>query len=589
METSFEVPDVRRNFETAQNLFCEKRLVAKQPDATEICRSNPAETTEKRFLELYTFRVQQSCFRVWVLQWRSSAQARHQHRKHLLTTGLSALRWMVLTRRAQADTLARRREALTLAKAFHQWKRHVEERGCSNMDVQSEAEVKSLRRRLAPPSDTLVLRTAYCAWQSHLQGLQLRRAALIHYHLTLMYKHWLLWRQAGWKCQAVVLQGQRAGQLWESRLKRRAYTVWSSSCTAAQQATQHQRRSCLAAAWRVWRAQATLREDMWLVLTNQNAGIHKESLLRHSIQLWREKAEQRRRQKESRRDISKRVAQCWRLYVHRSRLQRVCVEADQILSRHTLAVAFERWRQRKAIAKAAHRWLQGGRHLLERMGLQTVFTRWRRTACAWRGARALLETRTQTQLSKILKGWHGVAERKAVCLRYCCRRERLTAAHALRTWARAREVRVRHTHLLTHLLETRRRAGRQTQTDLVGSIPAPLSLPPRLSSATGRLESVYDILKLQMSFHNWRKQRIKVKRARLYCSALQQKQARLVLQHWHGVAEEVQESQVLRCRTSLAALGNTFTSPTCLESSTGSTQQVLYLHCFSDISPVLPT
>ena len=49
------------------------------------------------------------------------------------------------------------------------------------MDVQSEAEVQSLRRRLAPPCDTLVLRTAYCAWRSHLQGLHLRRAALIHY------------------------------------------------------------------------------------------------------------------------------------------------------------------------------------------------------------------------------------------------------------------------------------------------------------------------------------------------------------------------------------------------------------------------
>ncbi|XP_031659275.1 uncharacterized protein LOC109868932 isoform X2 [Oncorhynchus kisutch] len=211
---------------------------------------------------------------------------------------------------------------------------------CLNLSpgsVRGDIGVVCLLRRLTQPSNTLVLRTAYCAWRSHIQGMQLGRASLIHYHLTLLCKHWLVWRQAGVRLQAWALQAQRAALHWDHRQQSRAYALWRAAWVTARLATEQHRASCLAAAWSVWAARATQREEERSARANQSAGFHRRSLLQHSLLLWLERAEQRRRQRDRLQRIVRRVAQRWREHTHGARLQRVWVEAEQVLSRQILA------------------------------------------------------------------------------------------------------------------------------------------------------------------------------------------------------------------------------------------------------------
>ncbi|KAK6303153.1 hypothetical protein J4Q44_G00256070 [Coregonus suidteri] len=535
-------------------------------DAVEIHSPSLVETIEdSRWLALYRFRLQLRCFRTWDQQWKSHTWARLQHRRRLLRTGLSALRWAVVIRRAQTDTLARRTDALTLAHCFHRWRRCVEQRHCLNVSPGSVrgdiGDVHCLLRRLTQPSDTLVLRTAYCAWRSHIQGMQLGRASLIHYHLTLLCKHWLVWRQAGVRLQAGALQAQRAALHWDHRLQSRAYTVWRAAWATARLATQQHRAYCLAAAWSVWAARATQREEERSARANQSAGFHRKSLLQHSLLLWQERAEQRRQQRDRLQHIVRRAAQRWREQTHGARLQRVCVEIEQMLSRQILAVAFGRWRQEFARAECEHRQVQRWHYLLEWRRLQEAFTSWNRRVLARKGALEIQERRQRAQLSHILRGWRSVVERRAACVCYCSERNDRTATHTLQSWRRATELRSLHTHLLTHLLE-RRRTQALTLGTLTGNMRQSEAVTPKLYGGARliTLEELCDNLQLQRSLHSWRRERRKLQLARLYCVARAREQVRLALQRWRELAWDSQACRVHRFRTRLAALDSSSSS-----------------------------
>nr|XP_046222219.1 uncharacterized protein LOC124046175 isoform X3 [Oncorhynchus gorbuscha] len=464
-------------------------------DAVEIHSPSLVETIEdSRWLALYRFRLQLRCFRTWDHQWRSHTRARLQHRRHFLRTGLSALRWAVVTRRAQTDTLARRTDALTLAHCFHRWRTCVGQMHCLNVSpgsVRGDIGVVCLLRRLTQPSNTLVLRTAYCAWRSHIQGMQLGRASLIHYHLTLLFKHWLVWRQAGVRLQAWALQAQRAALHWDHRQQSQAYALWRAAWVTARLATEQHRR----------------------------------------------------------------VAQRWRERTHGARLQRVCVEAEQVLSRQILAVAFGRWHQEFARADCGHRLVQRWHDLLEWRRLQEAFTSWNRRVLVRRGALEIQERRQRAQLSHILRGWRGVAERRAACVCYCSERNDRMAAHTLQSWRRATALRSRHTRLLTHLLE-RRRTQALTLGTLTGNMRPSEAVTPRLYGGARllTLEELCDNLQLQTSLHSWRREKSKLQLARLYCVARAREQVRLALRRWHELAWDSQACRMHRFRTRLAVL-----------------------------------
>ncbi|KAG5838708.1 hypothetical protein ANANG_G00226450 [Anguilla anguilla] len=143
----------------------------------------------------------------------------------------------------QTDAMATGRRAALLSRCFGHWKACFEQKRCSALRPRrdSDANVEALRRRLIQPSDGLVLRMAYCAWRRHFQGLELLRAAHIHYHLTLLFKHWLEWRRRKMMRESRVQLEQQAQLHHDAGLKGRALITWRSAWDKACQAQAHHR------------------------------------------------------------------------------------------------------------------------------------------------------------------------------------------------------------------------------------------------------------------------------------------------------------------------------------------------------------
>ncbi|KAL7827501.1 hypothetical protein SRHO_G00332190 [Serrasalmus rhombeus] len=194
--------------------------------APQVFFSAADEEIAERFQALYRFRLLLRCFRKWCAGLSSLTKARLYHQRRILSKALFALQQAVLLRRAQVDTAKRRQNALMLAQAFHKWKDCYERRQLAMLDPDSgtEGHIAALRRRLVKASEAQPLRITYCAWRSH--GQQIHRAAVIHHHLEVLCKHWLLWRQA-WLKQRSRSQQQLQAYVWrEERLRRRAWTAW---------------------------------------------------------------------------------------------------------------------------------------------------------------------------------------------------------------------------------------------------------------------------------------------------------------------------------------------------------------------------
>ncbi|KAL6456693.1 hypothetical protein MHYP_G00352370 [Metynnis hypsauchen] len=229
--------------------------------APQVFFSTADEEIAERFQALYRFRLLLWCFRKWCAGLSSLTKARLYHQRRILSKALLALQQAVLLRRAQVDTAERRQNALMLAQGFHKWKDCYERRQLARLDPDSgtEGHIAALRRRLVQASDAQPLRITYCAWRSHVQGQQIHRAAVIHHHLEVLCKHWLLWRQA-WLKQRSRSQQQLQAYVWcEERLRSRAWTVWLWVWQKRQQTT-HLHRLVLQR-WQQYTQRARLRKQ----------------------------------------------------------------------------------------------------------------------------------------------------------------------------------------------------------------------------------------------------------------------------------------------------------------------------------------
>ncbi|KAL7884305.1 hypothetical protein AOLI_G00070750 [Acnodon oligacanthus] len=261
--------------------------------APQVFFSTADEEIAERFQALYRFRLLLRCFRKWCAALCSLTKAQLYHQRRILSRALFALQQAVLLLRAQVDTAERRQNALMLAQAFHKWKDCYERRQLVRLDPDSgtEGHIAALRRRLVKPSDAQPLRITYCAWRSHVQGQQIHRAAMIHYHLEVLCKHWLLWRQARLK-QRSRSQQQLQAYVWrEERLRSRAWTTWL---------------------W-VWQKR------------EQTTHLHRL------------------------------VLQRWHQYTQRARLRRLTQTVEQLLSIRTISATFRRWKQAKEMREGMQR------------------------------------------------------------------------------------------------------------------------------------------------------------------------------------------------------------------------------------------
>ncbi|KAI4877446.1 hypothetical protein NFI96_034581, partial [Prochilodus magdalenae] len=205
-------------------------LVAYQLHAApQIFFSAADEEIAERFQALYRFRLLLRCFRRWRAGLSSLSKARLYQQRKTLGKAVCALQHAVLLQRAQVDLAVRRENALVLAQAFQKWKDLYGRRQLLrlNPDSCSEDHIAALRRRLVKAMDSQALRITYCAWRSHIQGQRIHRAAVIHHHLVVLCKYWLLWRQAWLEQSSRSQQQWQQASVWcEERLRRRAWTAW---------------------------------------------------------------------------------------------------------------------------------------------------------------------------------------------------------------------------------------------------------------------------------------------------------------------------------------------------------------------------
>ncbi|KAG7472808.1 hypothetical protein MATL_G00112890 [Megalops atlanticus] len=494
-------------------------------------------TTEERFLALCRFQLLARCFQTWSHRYWSQRAAQQQHRRQVLKKGLSALRWAVLMRRVQTDTIAKKRMATLLCRYFHRWKARFEQvrPSAARPSPDSDENIEALRRRLIQPSNALVLRTAYCVWRRHVQGLQLLRAAQIHCHLTLLFKHWLLWRRQTLRREARVQEEQQVLQYREHRLKLRALSCWSSAWDRARRARSHHRACTLAAAWRAWETHTHSMKER-REQDARGAGLHRRVLLLHSLQHWRARVEQRHREEDRRQRITRVAAQCWQEAVKRKRLEHLLHTAEQTLNRRTLAAAFGRWCQVKSLAAGEQGQVLNMLHLLARRRLQAAFALWHRRCRAVRGARLLLERVQKTQLQRCLRAWRSSLRSRWVWVYYCGGREALALRRCLQRWRRALELRSLHRAFITRAFEERQRHARERRRELKQEeeYQAESVTPHRVGSS---VEQLCRNLLLHKAFHTWWEGARKLQVARGCRPTREQEGARAELQGWNGPAQ----------------------------------------------------
>ncbi|XP_041953057.1 uncharacterized protein LOC121712962 isoform X2 [Alosa sapidissima] len=566
--------------------------------------------TDERFQALYRFRLLQQCFRRWAHLCRCLAIARQCHRRRVLSSVLHALGQAVEKRHAQTHTLQHWQKARTLAQAFQHWKAcaAVRQGQRSSLSRVHDGTVEDLRRRLTQPSSPLVLRETYCTWRRHSQGQEVLRAALIHYHLALLYKHWLRWRrecvrqrqcaereeQAGrvWHLTLqkhtfafwtlVSIRHQQARQCWRHQLQKRAFTAWTSAHQRQQQATGQHRLCVLSAAWRVWLERLERRRSGRLTEAKESAELIRRSVLQHCLLVWWRRTTTRHNNRERSHLIARRLLQRWRLLSHQHSLLRLACSLQQLFSRRTLEVAFGRWRAATAQAEVMRIQEERVRLLQDRRRLQAALRRWRRALRITRGVTHLQKKNQQTQISKCLKAWRGLVWQGATLSLVWDLREVRRVKQSFQQWRTATELHTQHKHLLLYLLFSRQHNFLQAHEHTLLSVrhrtpeqrlneeDCSVMVSSVLLDDRRTLDELCDRLVLQKTLHTWREQALNMHKARLHCVARGREHAGVLLRRWHQLAQEELSSGVLRFTTRLAQLAPTGTHTAPLDTARSS-------------------
>ncbi|KAJ8371189.1 hypothetical protein SKAU_G00112170 [Synaphobranchus kaupii] len=534
------------------------------PDAMEAWSSGSVATEEERFLARCRLGPLSRCLRTWSHRRRCQAAARCQHRRRALKKGLSALRWAVTMRRMQTDAVATRRRAARLSRCFRRWKAVFEQKRSSAVrpSLVSDANVEALRRRLIQPSDSLVLRTAYCAWRRHFQGLQLLRAAHIHYHLTLLFKHWLEWRRLKMVREARVQLEQQAQLQRDGRLTRQALLSWRSAWDKACRAQTHHRLCSLATVWRRWAervrsARERLRRERW------SEGFHKRALLQPILCRWIARTQQRRSSRDRQQRVARMAALRWKATVKRRRLVGLGCKADQRLAQRTLSAALRKWCQEKSSAAVERRQVQEARHLLARRRLRAAFISWRCGSGASRIAWAHLERVQKTQLFHCLWSWRRVVHQRSVWARYLSMRQGLSLRRCLGRWRQALELRHLYVAFITRIFQRRRQRAQGRRRELRWGVELWGESEP---IASPQCRAHRDLL-LYLAFYTWKDCARNLQLARVHHVTKAHTLVRVALQHWHRLAQQALGVRVLSFSARLAqldpapSLGSDSTSP----------------------------
>ncbi|XP_058641309.1 uncharacterized protein LOC131546031 isoform X2 [Onychostoma macrolepis] len=396
--------------------------------------------------DLYRFRLQLRCLRMWSNSLRLLSQARCNDRRRALSKALYALRWAVNMHHAQSDAVERRRSAFLLCRSFYQWKNHYESRHLK-ISRHHERNTDALRKRLIQPRRTSVLMST-C---STCRNLHVLRTAVIHHHLSVLYKHWLLWRQMCLRRFSGRQQEWWACVWWDRRLQSRAWTMWTLTWQRTQLATHQYRRYLLSSAWKYWKIRNSQKRLEKLIQSIQRSN------LLHSFHLWKKRAETCQKDREKQFVLSRRTLHSWHCYVQKKKLTRFSARAQWMLSRRMLAVTFRKWRDVSDRMQDTRRCLERVRLLQEKGRMQATFAIWLQSAGVRKELRRIRENSQRAQLSWCLSAWRALAQRSALLQRYCLQRNALTLKTCLQHWSRSLQLHTLRKHFLIQQSHTRQK------------------------------------------------------------------------------------------------------------------------------------
>ncbi|KAK2899049.1 hypothetical protein Q8A67_010467 [Cirrhinus molitorella] len=499
--------------------------------------------------DLYRFRLQLRCLRMWNNRLRFLSQACCHDRRRALSKALYALRWAINMYCAQTDAVERRRSAFQLCQSFYQWKNRYESRHLKN-SLHNESNTDALRKRLIQPGRTLVMRTTCSTWRN----LDVLRTAVIHHHLSILYKHWLFWRQVCLKRISGRQQEFWACVWWDRRLQSRAWNLWTLIWQRKQLATHQYRMHLLSSAWTEWKIRNSQKK-----LENLIQSVQRSNLL-NFFYLWQKKAETRK--KRQRKTVSVepvranfnilkdfdngwRTLHSWHCYVQKKKLTRLSTRAPWMLSRWMLAVTFRKWRDVTETMQDTRRCLERVRLLLDKGRMQTAFTIWRKSTRLRKELRRIWENSQRAQLSLCLLAWRTLVQRSALLLRYYHQRNALTLKACLHHWSRSLQLLALHKHFLIQQFHTRQRHTGKIVACMMELLKWKTGISPEVLSAR---------LLLHNTLHNWMEILEKHQLAKFHRSDHDRALQRAVLLEWYRFTQAGFSDEVLLFTDRLALL-----------------------------------
>ncbi|XP_067269233.1 uncharacterized protein [Pseudorasbora parva] len=485
---------------------------------------------EERCENLYRFRLRLRCLRMWSKRLGLLYQACYNDRRRVLNKALYVLRWSAKIHCAQTDALERRRSNILLYQSFYKWKNHYESRHLDN-SFHNERNTDALRKRLIQPSTTLVLMTTCSTWRN----LHVLRTAVIHYHLSVLYKHWLQWKRVCFSRFAMRQQEWRACVWWDRQLQSRVWTLWVLTWKRKQLAKNQYRMHLLASAWMNWKIKNSQKKLEKLMHSTQI------SILLHSFRQWLKRAESCQRERENFFVLSRRILHSWHCYVQKKKLTRLSTRVPWVLSRRMLAVNFRKWREVTRWTQETRGCLERERHLQDKGRMQTRFTIWRQRAWARKELRRVRENLQRAQLSRCFSAWRTLVQRSALHLHYFYHRKALTLKTCLQQWSRSLQLNRLQKDFLIHQFHTRQKN--------TGCTVEVFKWRTRISA-----QELSAMLLLHNTLHKWTEILVKQQLAQSHRTAQDRAVQRAVLLEWYRHTQAVFSDGVLLFTARLAHL-----------------------------------
>ncbi|XP_069039977.1 uncharacterized protein [Lepisosteus oculatus] len=518
--------------------------LSKQPsDPVKIYSCGPVVAAKGRgFLSLYRHQLLAKCFETWVQRVRQNATARLEHKKQLLHW--QGLAGAVQVPHLQYDNVSKRKRAGMLSQCFNHWKeafarRHIFlKKTTPDIDLNVEA----LRRRLVRPSNELILRSAYCPRRRNITCLHIPRAAEIHYNLTLLCKHWAIWRQLKIKKNA-RRQQEQAFFCMEHTLKKKVFMAWSTAVYKTWLAKKCFRDHTVSAVFKAWSMQV-----QYIKCERQQKGFltsqfQRSCLLKQSFHHWRSRLGVYQSEQEKIQEIVRMAAQRWRQAAHKKKLEGLCSRATQVLYRRRQAIAFRTWHELKASVDLERSSVMIVRHLLDERKLKAAFASWHRFSLQRRGAQLFCEKAQKRQLLCCLEAWRKLVHQKSISVYYWAKLQRHTVKLCFQRWKQDVALFCLQKTFVIHLVEERQR---QAKDKWKGFQMKQVNAFSAMMDRHHRADELCAALVLQGAFQKWKEEQYKLQMARVFSEAVEKRRLRDVVKHLHRVAEHAVNDGVRR-------------------------------------------